>query len=199
MQMMGLRNGARSGAPLPYDAEVEYLQFDGESWIDTQIVAATSVRVDLKAIRGKSAWTPDCIIGTYSGAYSYYQFSFFGSGYSVASGGSYDKSTIGLNPTDEHIVNYNANASHDVIIDGIKYGTTTARSNGQNIFIGRRENSGTAESTVFYVKIFSEYLIPVRDFIMVRVGNIGYMYDRISGQLFGNQGTGAFIIGPDIT
>ena len=37
----------------------------------------------------------------------------------------------------------------------------------------------------------------VRDYIPVRKGTVGYMYDRVSGQLFGNQGTGAFIIGPD--
>ena len=40
-----------------------------------------------------------------------------------------------------------------------------------------------------------------RDFIPVRVGSganaVGYMYDRVSGQLFGNAGTGAFVIGPD--
>lgn len=26
---------------------------------------------------------------------------------------------------------------------------------------------------------------------------IGYMYDKVSGQLFGNQGTGNFILGAD--
>lgn len=30
------------------------------------------------------------------------------------------------------------------------------------------------------------------------VGTVGYMYDRVSGQLFGNAGTGDFILGPDI-
>ena len=39
----------------------------------------------------------------------------------------------------------------------------------------------------------------VRDYIPVRKGTVGYMYDRVSGQLFGNQGTGEFIIGPDKT
>ena len=38
----------------------------------------------------------------------------------------------------------------------------------------------------------------VFDAIPVRVGTVGYMYDRVSGQLFGNLGTGAFILGPDI-
>lgn len=39
----------------------------------------------------------------------------------------------------------------------------------------------------------------VRDFIPVRVGRVGYLYDRVSGQLFGNAGTGDFVIGPDKT
>ena len=37
------------------------------------------------------------------------------------------------------------------------------------------------------------------DFLPVRVVTVGYMYDRVSGQFFGNAGTGAFIIGPDKT
>ena len=36
------------------------------------------------------------------------------------------------------------------------------------------------------------------DLIPVRVGTVGYMYDRVSGQLFGNSGTGDFVLGPDV-
>ena len=36
------------------------------------------------------------------------------------------------------------------------------------------------------------------DFIPVRVGTVGYLYDRVSGKLFGNAGTGDFVLGPDI-
>jgi hypothetical protein len=39
----------------------------------------------------------------------------------------------------------------------------------------------------------------VCDFIPVRIGTEGAMYDRVSGQLFRNAGTGAFTIGPDKT
>ena len=35
------------------------------------------------------------------------------------------------------------------------------------------------------------------DLIPVRVGQVGYMYDKVSGQLFGNVGTGDFGLGPD--
>ena len=37
----------------------------------------------------------------------------------------------------------------------------------------------------------------VRSYVPVRSGSVGYLYDRVSGQLFGNAGTGAFAIGPD--
>ena len=36
------------------------------------------------------------------------------------------------------------------------------------------------------------------DLIPVRIGTVGYMYDRVSGQLFGNMGTGDFVLGPDV-
>jgi hypothetical protein len=34
-------------------------------------------------------------------------------------------------------------------------------------------------------------------FQSVRKGNVGYMYDRVSWQIFGNAGTGAFLYGND--
>jgi hypothetical protein len=33
--------------------------------------------------------------------------------------------------------------------------------------------------------------VPVKD------NGVGYMYDKVSGQLFGNAGTGSFILGND--
>lgn len=37
----------------------------------------------------------------------------------------------------------------------------------------------------------------VRDYIPVRKGTVGYLYDRVTHKLFGNAGTGDFVIGPD--
>ena len=50
---------------------------------------------------------------------------------------------------------------------------------------------------VYSFKIYDNGVV-VRDFIPVRVGNVGYMYDKISKQLFGNSGSGNFILGADI-
>ena len=38
----------------------------------------------------------------------------------------------------------------------------------------------------------------IYDFIPVRVGNEGCLFERVSCQLFRNSGTGAFIVGPDV-
>ena len=56
---------------------------------------------------------------------------------------------------------------------------------------------------LYYLKM-SKDGSSVRDFIPVRFTNSlgvseGAMYDRVSGQLFRNAGTGAFVIGPDKT
>lgn len=39
----------------------------------------------------------------------------------------------------------------------------------------------------------------ILDLIPVRVGNEGFMYDKVSGKLYGNSGDGRFILGPDVT
>ena len=53
-----------------------------------------------------------------------------------------------------------------------------------------------AKAKVFSLRIFDTGTL-VRDFIPVRVGTTGYLYDRASGALFGNDGTGSFGVGPD--
>ena len=35
--------------------------------------------------------------------------------------------------------------------------------------------------------------------IPVRVGQVGYMYDKVSRELFGNQGSGNFTLGNDVS
>ena len=57
-------------------------------------------------------------------------------------------------------------------------------------------DSSASGGRIYYVRISG-----VCDFIPVRVGSganaVGYLYDRVSGELFGNMGSGAFVIGPD--
>lgn len=51
---------------------------------------------------------------------------------------------------------------------------------------------------IYYAKVTQGSEI-IMDLIPVRVGQVGYLYDIISGNLYGNKGTGDFIIGQDIS
>lgn len=61
-------------------------------------------------------------------------------------------------------------------------------------------NIGTIAPYTSRIGSFTAYSngVKVCDMIPVRVGQVGYMYDKVSGQLFGNSGTGNFILGNDI-
>ena len=59
-------------------------------------------------------------------------------------------------------------------------------------------NHYPSKGKISYCKLYDNNIL-VRDLIPVRIGAVGYFYDRVSGQLFGNSGTGAFVIGPDKT
>jgi len=52
---------------------------------------------------------------------------------------------------------------------------------------------------IAYGKLFIKVdNIAIYELIPVRVGQVGYMYDKVSNQLFGNSGTGNFILGNDM-
>ena len=55
-----------------------------------------------------------------------------------------------------------------------------------------------AQVRLFGVQVYDSNNTLVRDYIPVRKGTVGYLYDRVSGKLFGNAGTGDFVLGPDV-
>ena len=57
---------------------------------------------------------------------------------------------------------------------------------------------GGDDKLKIYKCTIKENDVLIHDLIPVRVGNTGYMYDKVSRALIGNSGTGDFIIGPDV-
>lgn len=51
---------------------------------------------------------------------------------------------------------------------------------------------------IYYLRVYESGVL-LHNYIPVRIGQVGYLYDRVSGTLFSNAGTGSFILGPDIT
>lgn len=212
--IIGARTAAWSGAPLPYDAEVEYLESTGKQWIDTAVQSSDKVQF--------SVWVDTVGSDMKLFGNSYYlgqwaDISWYNSVYrdtkitQVAQ--TWDTVTLEKSPkllTVSRLGDLFTASSwwsaNRVDVDGIdtygtavplfshinKYGTKY----GDNVVNGWY--SPSFHLRISFFKAWSNGDL-IRDLITVRKGTVGYMYDRVSGQLFGNQGTGDFIISPDKT
>lgn len=91
----------------------------------------------------------------------------------------------------------------NITIDGtsITPPTTNGNNNTTNIALFSKSTTfsppGTMGVKIYYCKILNNDVL-VRDFIPVRIGTVGYLYDKVSKKLFGNVGTGNFILGQDV-
>ena len=200
----------------PYDAEIEYLESSGTQWVDTGVIPDTAgtIVMDAQLMSTRS-------YQTFWSAREVYRYGVrntvtlianpngVGSNtlrfdYSAA-GKSNTVSFTGLSERHEY-----KQVSNKLYIDGnLKY---TASSNsfvvGSNVYLlmSISPNSGDtygkpilmSDMRVFSVQIINANGVLVRNFIPVRVGSVGYLYDKVSEQLFGNAGTGEFVRGGDI-
>lgn len=192
--------GTSSTSDRPHAAFVEYLESTGTQWIDTGITASTEVRpleIAFAAIPSK----------TYDANNSY----FFGGGDSTSSGygfilrenkGSLVSVGFGWSKiltlwNRPHIDPY------DVVtqawyfqLNGYGYNTLSFHETYSCTFALFGRNIGGIVTPcpvrIYFAKIGELDLLPVR------IGNEGFMLDTVSGELFANQGTGSFILGPDI-
>ena len=66
------------------------------------------------------------------------------------------------------------------------------------LLMGRRsDESNSAFWRLYYFQLWKAGK-QILDLVPVRIGDEGFMYDKVSGKLFGNGGTGKFILGPDV-
>ena len=194
--------------PLPYDAVVEYLESTGTQYIDTgyQINFNGSVAVEQQVTIAYTVTNVRQLNGSN-------QFGYWGcsANNKFECAGPKSPSSISVG-TDYHDILFtykkeNENAHTTLYIGNVKalegYGKIV-NSYDYDIFIYAIGGYNHAAALFFCkAKIKSYKLlfdgVVVRDYIPVRVGQVGYMYDRVSGQLFGNAGTGEFILGPDVS
>ena len=199
--MLGARIGswAKRGAPLPYDAEVEYLESTGTQFIDTgAIIKYSDVAEAVASINNRNS-----IFG--------YVNSSIQQRFNVTGGGNTSYAYFGPlntsfgNTTTLYDTKYKFSLGDGkFIIDGTIVGTreyTEDTLYGSLVLYARKFNNKINDYLVGKIYSFSVIRngVKILDYIPVRVGTVGYMYDRVSGRFFGNAGTGAFIIGPDKT
>lgn len=204
------RRGAPTPPALPYDAEVKWLESTGTQWIDTGLPAREGLLVE--CVGSIVSWTSSgrlfgCtaggrgrVFGVTTGREDTDQL-YIG----AAVSGSYTSSApIGQS---SHVFNLDSTAGAKVFrIDGNVINTwdTSLGVSLANIFLfsaAASSYAGVSRMYSFWVKDATTGqtlvdLIPVR-FTNELGESDGAMYDKVSGQLFRNQGTGKFIVGAD--
>lgn len=203
-----------SKKPLPYDAEVEYLQSTGTQWIDTGVLIidiysnpTSKIRfMPLKKVSDLFQGIFGCANAantTVGGWFCYINQNNF---LSIAYGDE------AKNPTSSASLSkgifYEVEMrKNNLFIDGEYSGSCIQGTSfgGQRLALFTRKSNTTSSRAfvgrIFSCSIFNDGII-VRDYIPVRFTNEngvseGAMYDKVTKQLFRNQGTGSFIVGPD--
>ena len=192
-------------APLPYDAEVEYLESTGTQYFIIQapgsIVRAVErfMYTNVTQKQGRALW------GGVPGNLDVYCNG--GAQLASAWGGSYRSSdwsalnldcTVDTNGTAKTVVWTNNGTSATKTVSYASVGGY-----GQTLHIMQADNTPNAIMRLWFSRAYDSAGNALLDLQPVRVGSgagaVGYLFDRVSGTLFGNAGTGAFTIGPDKT
>lgn len=190
------------GKGLPYDAEVEWIESTGTQYIDTGIVIPQTT-AEVKCVFQLEFTS----IPKYENS-NRYIISLPNAGVQVYTAKSkmYNQNTPSytINTGQEYLIETITTAKKRTI--QINEGAISSQAfnrgiTGQHLYLlGNKEfglNGRNSKAKHLFYKVFFDDVLML-DLISVRKGNVGYMYDKVSGQLFGNAGTGEFILGPDV-
>ena len=194
--------------PLPYDAEVEWLQSDGNAYIDTGIKVAGNLSANVYLVDffdsmyvGESAFGGEAYIER-----DEWEGDWRGFGFWINSNGkaefNYNDSNIILDDYNTYPQSARVVIENGVISIGSEQYTYTPDSftTNRNVIL-----FGWNRNTILFIghcKMGPCYLsdgTTTLDLIPVRKDGVGYMYDKISGRMFGREETGNFIVGNDVT
>lgn len=193
-----LMMGLGESEPVPYDARIEYLESTGTQWIDTGIVPDNDTGLCIKAYSSNS--TDSYVVGLRNNS----QKTRWCIGH--ASGGYY----FAINVTNSYRCNQNP---LEMFLNYLNSKTFSVHGYGDRGLsslsfvpaynIRMFGSAGVVASyskwagRIYYLQITQGESV-VMNLIPVRVGTVGYMYDKVSKQMFGNDGTGGFILGGDL-
>lgn len=197
------------GSVLPYDAEVKCLESSGTQYIDTDATwygDGYEIQIDFAPLNYTGG---QCPFGTQDNTTVlalYYSDNSNGNIFIYGGSGSTDnrrKQNMWMPNVRNNITMQLDNDVATVTVNSVVT-TYSAQTDCVNViptislFATHHPDGYNIPASM---KLYSFRLIKqgslIRDMIPVRKGNTGYLYDKVSGQLFGNQGTGQFIIGPD--
>lgn len=185
---------------LPYDSEVEWLGGDRASHIDTGMKASGILHIKTY------------LVDFFSSVSGYWPFggrnAYNNNAYGIFVATDSQKLTVAYNGSTNSFNRYTSYPSScwvEMKSGSIKVGSTTHTftaktfTSSYNVILFGLNNGGSLlRNTSKIGKTFITDGTTTLDLIPVRVGTVGYMYDKLSGRLLGNDGSGTFILGNDI-
>lgn len=208
--LIDMRNGLMAGKRLPYKQRLQWLQFnatdDGAAgcYIDTGIVpnGSQDFSIVFSDFTSKGRWICGSRIAASNNAFGFYTnagsldfYTTYG-GALLGRPGAFATTNVGRVTfrLDANILS----ASQELGAQTYRYTFTPQTiSSGRNLVIGGLNNNGS----IFSFSVFKFYratIAGLRDYIpVIDWNNVACIYDQITGQFAYNQGTGAFIAGPD--
>lgn len=188
--------------PVPYDAKIEYLESTGIQWINTGIIPDETTGIEAKVTCSNN--TDSYFIGLRNNSSN----TRWGAGHSnngfywcyrtyQTSGRLWGlDATIKLNYlNDKKFIATDGSTTVNVSLPSLSF--TPAYNIRLFGSAGIVASYSKWSGKIYYTKI-TQGSSTIMDLIPVRVGTTGYMYDKVSGELFGNTGTGSFTLGNDV-
>ena len=183
---------------IPYDSRIEYLQSTGIQYIDTLFKQKDVEKFSIKYFSDNSDQPGygNAMGCRQSSNNNEFQVTNYSSSISIGA-------RNGNMGNDAHKINEIIYTGGNTIsVNGITkniYNVTTLTLDDTIVLFGIRQAGIPTQlenTKIYYVTL--EGNGKKLELIPVRKNGVGYMYDKVSGQLFGNLGSGSFTLGPDI-
>lgn len=205
--------------PKPYDAEIEYLESTGEQFINTGIKWDDQFNFEMIFSRRSlneagSLWGYRFVNAAVAIGNMRFLFTSQEGRVGVRMGQSVKNTSVIFSQADNFYIlkyvnktlSYKAenSAGPDINVITLQNSDYYQTSNYGEIYILKTNTESFYSTDLVTLKgKIKKFTIEkngdsVLDLIPVRKGQVGYMYDRVSNQIFGNAGSGSFILGPDI-
>ena len=167
----------------PVWTPIEYLQSSGVQYINTGLSGLEKTSHEIQFTNRGSG---SCFTNATT------QLEVMDSRYGTSSYGTYTISAI-RNSSNVYVY---TNKTNDTVFTNMRASNT----NKDYIFALNSNNSPGFWCTNLKIYSYKAYNgnTLILDMIPVRIGNTGYMFDKVTGKMFGNSGTGNFVLGPDI-
>lgn len=186
-------------AVLPYDAEVEYLQSDGNQWFTLPVVPSEAT--DAFEIEFRRTENTNQQRFCHANGEATFQLYVNSSGYVGYSRNSTWASMINSQHGSVGIVKHvlkidykNKQFTYD--FRNFTVSSTTKAASGNLVVTGQYNNNAIFKGLIYHVKFWKDNTLAY-DLIPVRKNGIGYFYNKVGHELYSNEGSGSWIVGRD--